>query len=471
MEKNYDTPPPENHQPIPPSAITTTPKTTPKPQPKRFIRNQIPFSILNNPSLNAAISLLPSNYNFEIHKSVHRILSLSSPSPRIALQLPEGLLMYSLSLSDIFRTFASASDVFVLADVTYGACCVDDLSAAALGADLLIHYGHSCLVPVDNTVIPCLYVFVEIGIDVSKLVKTIEMNELGSRNLAVAGTIQFAGAIRGVKVELERLGFRVLVPQSKPLSAGEVLGCTAPKVSMKDFGGVGVGGDDGDLVIVFVADGRFHLEAFMIANPGVKAFRYDPYLGRLFLEEYDHKGMKDSRMRAVLKAKEAKNWGVVLGTLGRQGNPKSLERLERKMEEKGMSWTVVLMSEISPSRIELFEDSIDAWIQIACPRLSIDWGEAFHRPLLNPFEAEIALGLIRGWWERDDSIVGVDCGRNGGSCGCDNENNKGGVDHGGDYPMDYYAQDGGDWNSSYMKGKNRPTRRNLRSNVADGSVS
>lgn len=39
----------------------------------------------------------------------------------------------------------------VLGDVTYGACCVDDFSAKALGADLLVHYGHSCLVPVDVT--------------------------------------------------------------------------------------------------------------------------------------------------------------------------------------------------------------------------------------------------------------------------------------------------------------------------------
>lgn len=328
--------------------------------------------------------------------------------------------------------------------------------------------------PVDNTVIPCLYVFVEIGIDVSKLVKTLEINDLGSRNLAVAGTIQFAGAIRAAKVELEKLGFRVLVPQAKPLSAGEVLGCTAPRVSMKDFGG-GIGGagddDEEDMVIVFVADGRFHLEAFMIANPGVKAFRYDPYLGRLFLEEYDHKGMKSSRMKAVLKAKEAKSWGIVLGTLGRQGNPRILERLERKMEEKGMSWTVVLMSEISPARIALFEDSIDAWIQIACPRLSIDWGEAFQRPLLNPFEAEIAVGLIRGWWENDNSGVSVGCGQSEGSCGCDSGTNNGGVGNRGDYPMDYYAQDGGEWNSCYMKGKNRPTRRNLRSSVANEKVS
>ena len=32
-----------------------------------------------------------------------------------------------------------------MGDVTYGACCVDDYTARALGADLLIHYGHSCL--------------------------------------------------------------------------------------------------------------------------------------------------------------------------------------------------------------------------------------------------------------------------------------------------------------------------------------
>ena len=33
----------------------------------------------------------------------------------------------------------------ILADVTYGACCIDDLTAKKLGVDLLVHYGHSCL--------------------------------------------------------------------------------------------------------------------------------------------------------------------------------------------------------------------------------------------------------------------------------------------------------------------------------------
>ena len=51
-------------------------------------------------------------------------------------------------------------------------------------------------------------------------------------------------------------------PYPSPLGrAGEVLGCTAPVVA------------DGADAIVFVADGRFHLEAIMIANPDIAAFR------------------------------------------------------------------------------------------------------------------------------------------------------------------------------------------------------
>ncbi|KAF2309391.1 hypothetical protein GH714_001888 [Hevea brasiliensis] len=267
------------------------------------------------------------------------------------------------------------------------------------------------------------------------------------KSIVLAGTIQFASAIREAKPELEKLGLSVLIPQSKPLSAGEVLGCTAPRISSKS-----VIGSFSDMVVVFVADGRFHLEAFMLANPEISAFRYDPYLGKLFLEEYDHQGMKETRKRAIQRAREAKSWGIVLGTLGRQGNPRILDRLEKKMREKHFSYTFVLMSEISPTRIALFEQSVDAWIQIAC------------------------------WWEKDKSVVansgccdGLGCGHSNGLCsGCGNEAAKDvkgvGDSFAGDYPMDFCAQDGGEWNSSYLKKATRLIRRNVVSSTSDGAA-
>ncbi|KAJ1482578.1 hypothetical protein T484DRAFT_1803464, partial [Baffinella frigidus] len=51
---------------------------------------------------------------------------------------------------------------------------------------------------------------------------------------------------------------------------------------------------------------------------------------------------------------------------------------------------------------------------VACPRLSIDWGHFFDKPLLSPYEVEVALKETE-WREV--------------------------------YPMDYYSQAGGPWSN------------------------
>ena len=184
----------------------------------------IPASVLEDPLLNGAIdSLLPRHYNFEIHKTVHQIRQYQVTC--VALQMPEGLTMWATAIADIIERFTGAQSV-IMGDVTYGACCVDDYTAMALGCDMLVHYGHSCLVPVDQTMIRTLYVFVEIHVDTTHLYHTIRANfpsecarfrdrvlmtpqEQATRpavavdvpapsrptHLALVGTIQFIGAI------------------------------------------------------------------------------------------------------------------------------------------------------------------------------------------------------------------------------------------------------------------------------------
>ena len=162
-----------------PNEATTSSEVAPaKPaaaHPKRFVRNQVPDSIMNDSQLSAAISVLPSNYSFEVQKTVWRLRQAKVRS--LALQFQEGLLLYATSLADIFQTFVDTiEDVVILGDVTYGACCIDDYTAASLGCDFLVHYGHSCLVPVDVTGVPCLYVFVDIKFDVAHLVECVKHN-------------------------------------------------------------------------------------------------------------------------------------------------------------------------------------------------------------------------------------------------------------------------------------------------------
>lgn len=56
---------------------------------------------------------------------------------QVALQMPEGLLLFALTIADILEEFSECQTI-VFGDVTYGACCIDDLGAKALCVDLLV---------------------------------------------------------------------------------------------------------------------------------------------------------------------------------------------------------------------------------------------------------------------------------------------------------------------------------------------
>ncbi|KAH8322875.1 hypothetical protein KR059_009602 [Drosophila kikkawai] len=373
--------------------------------------NRIPQELLDDPLLQQAIDRLPSNYNFELHKTIWRIREMKAK--RVALQLPEGLLMYAMVISDIVERFTSA-DTVIMGDVTYGACCVDDYTAKALGADLLVHYGHSCLIPVDQTCgIKVLYIFVDIKIDPLHFLDSVKLNfrpDVGQ--IALVSTIQFVTTLQAASTELKAAGYYVIVPQAKPLSPGEILGCTSPQLP------------EATKMIIYLGDGRFHLESAMIANPLLKAYKYDPYEKKFTIEEYDHMAMQNLRLDAVQRAKKARRIGIILGTLGRQGSARVHRFLEKRLHAKGIETTTLLLSEIFPQKLALFAD-IDAFVQIACPRLSIDWGSAFSQPLLNPYELSVVLGDVE-WTPHNSSP----------------RNNA--------YPMDFYASGSlGPWTPNF----------------------
>jgi 2-(3-amino-3-carboxypropyl)histidine synthase len=71
------------------------------------------------------------------------------------------------------------------------------------------------------------------------------------------------------------------------------------------------------------------------------------------------------------------------------------------------------MAEINRTKLPMISE-IDVWVQVACPRLSIDWGEGFDKPILTPYELEVAMNETQ--WQTV-------------------------------YPMDYYSNDGGSWSN------------------------
>ena len=139
--------------------------------------------------------------------------------------------------------------------------------------------------------------------------------------------------------------------------------------------------------------------------------------------------MHKIRQNAISAAQTATTFGIILGTLGRQGSNSIFTRLRKLLKQHGKIAIPFLMAEINRSKLVVIKE-IDIWVQVACPRLSIDWGATStnneddstslcQRPILTPYELEVALGVTP--WQTV-------------------------------YPMDYYSNDGGLWaNMSHRK--------------------
>ena len=344
---------------------------------------------------------IPPNYNFEIAKTLTTIHKLQPKS--IFMQYPDGLLSYAPIIIDLIHLYFPDINITILNDVVYGACCVDD----HYKCDLLIHYGHSCLISVADMNVRVLYIFVEIAIDIDHIVSII--NKLQeNKKCSIIGTIQFNRAVNKVG----RMSGAV-VPQALPLSRGEVLGCTSPSINTD--------------ICLYIGDGRFHLEAAMIKNRNVEFYKYCPFSKKVTREYYENDKMMENRQREIEKFYRGKrcnlggcgkkcegscknlqgdlklspgivkNVGIILSGLGKQGNILLFNRVIKHLEMNGFNCYKIVIDEINEDILDRYS-FCDAFVQIGCPRLSIDWGNTYCKPLLNSYEV---LGEIGNKYEMD----------------------------------------------------------------------
>lgn len=213
--------------------------------------------------------------------------------------------------------------------------------------------------------------------------------------IALVTTAQYCSKLNETKRYIEAHShLRVHTPRFSPLNDYELLGCTCgrfpPEVS----------------AVVSVADGEFHLEAAAIANPGLPVYRLDPNLMALEKSSYQAEARVEYRRRAVADAIELTKEavcgrgktpvGIVFGTMGRQGSEAVLRALRRALDELSVPYLVVGLSEVLPQLLFPFQAAY--WVQLACPRLSFDWGEDYREAnllVLNAFEAFEVLRALR----------------------------------------------------------------------------
>ncbi len=70
-------------------------------------------------------------------------------------------------------------------------------------------------------------------------------------------------------------------------------------------------------------------------------------------------------------------------------------RMKRVLEKHGRKGYLLALDHVSPDLIDFYP--VDAFVNTACPRIAIDDSVRYDKPLVTPYELEVALGEKK--WE------------------------------------------------------------------------
>ena len=350
-------------------------------------------------------------HDFELDELIKRIKS--NDNRLVALQVPEGLKMQALDMMDSIEEETSAK-IILAADPCYGACDLVHDKMQRMGVELVAHMGHSQMnidsgMPTqfinvtyegDPAIDPVLPILTQhraiaeqrlVEAQSGPIVSEVEAQDrfldavgriapLSGTKLGLVGSIQHLHLIFDYKERLEAAGFEVEVPVggARLTFPGQVLGCN-------------YSGDQDDIGhYLFLGSGDFH-PIGLVLHTGKPLAMLDPYSG-------DAEEMSFERIERILRQRfglimacdQAKTFGILIGEKPGQMRRTLALRMKKILEKHGKKGYLLALEHVGPELIDFYP--VDAFVNTACPRIAVDDSVRYAKPLITPFELEVALG-------------------------------------------------------------------------------
>ncbi len=320
-------------------------------------------------------------YDFEEKRIADEIRKRKAE--RILLQLPEGMKKEAFDIVETIKKNCKV-DVIVSGSGSWGGCDLAVEEARRLKADLLIHFGHAEFVKVD---FPVLYVELHSELDAIGLLRK-NLEKLDIKKIGLVGSIQYINQFEKIKEYLESKRKEVLIPKKKGFAAydGHVIGCEYNSLKTIE------NEVDGFLVI----GNKFHSLGAALMCVDKKVYLLNEQSNNLELMNGERDRVIKQRAIAIDKVKSAKKIGIVVDKKVGQYNMNVAEKLKNELEKIGKEVIVIIVNEFNPSLMNFY--NVDAFINTACPRISIEDYGRYDKPIINSREASVVVGK-RKWEE------------------------------------------------------------------------
>jgi len=200
--------------------------------------------------------------------------------------------------------------------------------------------------------------------------------------IGLATSVQHLQTLNETRESLVRTGKTVIVGDAGHVGyAGQVIGC--------DYTNVKSISDEVEAYL-FVGGGMFHALgiALSTSKPTIIA---DPYDNRAFSVDAEAQKLLKMHWACIEEAKDAKTYGVIVGLKPGQKRLDEALKIKEMIEKKGKTAYLLAIREVTPESLLEFP-TIDAYVNTACPRISLDAPGKFSKPILTINEFMVVSG-------------------------------------------------------------------------------
>ena len=297
----------------------------------------------------------------------------------VALNGPDGILpKVQKTAGNIMEKFGIPA--FILGDTTWGTCDLNSNGAKVLGAEILFNIGHTNKLETFQNNVVMINAFDDISFD-KVLPKSIE--KLKGKVVSLITDSQHLHEVDNVKNYLEKNKIRVKIGKGKgQLNDGQVFGCEFyPAVETKENSDVNL----------FLGQSNFHAAGIALSTKK-PTYVLEPYFNELRDVTKFAETLEKKATLTIFKAADAKTFGVIVGLKEGQFAQLTASKFKKELEKEGKIVQLIALTDITNERLKNFT-GIDAFIQVACPRISTD--NQFDKPVLSTPQATALLKLFR----------------------------------------------------------------------------
>ena len=311
-------------------------------------------------------------------KKIFDIIETRKPTS-IALNGPDGLLP---KVQDLALRIGKKYEIpaYLLADTTWGTCDLNSNGAKVLNAEILFNIGHTNSMETFEKNVIMIDAFDDISFD-RVVEKCTEL--LQGKTISLITDSQHLNQIESIKNVLEENGVNVKIGKGKgQLNDGQVFGCEFYPASetMNDV--------DAN---VFLGQSNFHAAGVAMAT-SKPTYILDPYFNEIReITDFAKKLQKKATLE-IYKAADAKTFGIIVGLKEGQLSKLTALKFKKELESVGKTVQLFAIADITSDRLKNFK-GIDAFIQVACPRISTD--NQFDKPVLSTPQATALLKVLR----------------------------------------------------------------------------